>query len=82
MLKWNPSNTDTLGTKMFVLISEMSELQGTNSTYNSLTTVSYMYLLEFVLGYGYLPWFVFPLLLGASTGDLSQSFSDTFSVCQ
>ena len=66
---------------MFVLISEMSELQGTNSTYNSLTTVSYMYLLEFVSGYGYLPWSVFPLLLGASAGDLSQSVSDTFSVC-
>ena len=66
---------------MFVLVSEMSEFQGTNSMYNSLTTVSYMYLLKFVLGYGYLPWSVFPLLLGASTGDLSQSFSDTFSVC-
>ena len=78
-LKWNPSYRDTLGTKMFVLISEVSELQRTNSMYNSLTTVGY--LLEFVLGYGYLPWSVFPLLLGASTGDLSQSFSETFSVC-
>ena len=30
--------------------------------------------------YGYLPWSIFPLLLGASTGNLNQSFIDTFSV--
>ena len=35
---------------------------------------------EDLLGYGYLPWSVFPLLLGASTGNLSQSFFETFSV--
>ena len=32
------------------------------------------------LGYGYLLWSVFSLLLGASTGNLSQSFFDTCSV--
>ena len=44
---------------------------------NSLTTVGY--LLE-VLSYGYLLWSVFSLLLGASTGNLSEGFIDTFSV--
>ena len=33
-----------------------------------------------LLSYGYLPWSIFSLLLGASTGNLSQSFIDTFSV--
>ena len=32
------------------------------------------------LGYEDLPWSVFSFLLGVSTGDLSQSFIDTFSV--
>ena len=41
--------------------------------FNSLTTSW-----KFFLGYGYLLWSVFPLLLGASTGNLSQSFFDTF----
>ena len=31
-------------------------------------------------GYGYLPWSVFLILLGASTENLSQGFIDTFSV--
>ena len=35
---------------------------------------------EDLLRYGYLPWSIFPLLLGAITGNLSQSFFDTFSV--
>ena len=36
---------------------------------------------ESLLGYRYLPWSIFPLLLGASIGNVSsQSFIDTFSV--
>ena len=42
---------------------------------NSLTTIGY--LLEVLFGYGYLLYSVFPLLLGASTGNVSQSFIDT-----
>ena len=33
-----------------------------------------------LLSYGYLPWSVFSLLLGASTGNLRQGFIDAFSV--
>ena len=46
---------------------------------NSLTIVGYL-LEVFFLGYGYLRWSVFPPLLGASTGNLSQSFFEPFSV--
>ena len=44
--------------------------------FNSLTTIGYFW--KSLLGYGYLPWSIFPLLLGASTGNLSQSYIDTF----
>ena len=45
-----------------------------DSLLNSLTTVGYC--LMSVLGNGYLPRSVFSLLLGASTGNLSQGFID------
>ena len=32
-IQWNPSNTDTLGTKIIVLISEVSLFQGENNMY-------------------------------------------------
>ena len=40
----------------------------------SFTTVGYLLEVS-LLGYGYLPWFIFSLLLGASTGTLSQTHS-------
>ena len=46
---------------------------------NSLRTIGYL-LEVFIELWGYLPWSVFSLLFGASTGNLSQSFIDTFSV--
>ena len=47
---------------------------------NSLTIVGYLLEFFFFLGYGYLLWSVFPPLLGASTGNLSQRFFEPFSV--
>ena len=44
---------------------------------NSLTTVGYW---RCLLSYGYLPWFIFFLLLGASTENLSQGIINIFSV--
>ena len=32
-IQWKPSNTDTLGTKIIVLISEVSLFQGENNMY-------------------------------------------------
>ena len=32
-IQWNLSNTDTIGTKVFVLISEVSSFQGENNRY-------------------------------------------------
>ena len=53
-----------------------SSLEG-KALFNSLTTVGY--LLEVFIKV-WIPWSVFSLLLGASTGNLSQSFIDIFSV--
>ena len=41
VLQWNLSNMDTIGTKIFVLINEVSLFQGENNTYlNKVWTLS------------------------------------------
>ena len=60
------------------LIGSLSGRHSTFSSINSLTTVAYLLEVFFRLWMASLD--RIPLMLGASTGNLGQSFFDTFSV--